>query len=222
MGQKNDSTVAIEKQRRNDENLELTANASPASRTLHQRLSSTVIDDERVAILQAAVKSGDRSIVPYLEARREMRLGPAQELDLALVALGATEYVNSAIEDLKSEDAGTRYWAVWRLARFNTKEAFRKLYELLDDNKSRDDHRGANDYVIEPMSWVTMEILSSTVEDPPKDKDAHNAAAWKAWFARNKQLIEWSKHLKTCDREAQRTAVAPLFCLFERLTAMIQ
>ena len=165
-------------------------NANLASKALHQRLISSVAEPEMIKILQEAVKTGDRSIVPYLNARWEMGLGPAQHLDIALVALGETQYVDKTIEDLKSEDAAIRYYAVWRLARFNTKESYRKLYELLDDDASRDDHRGADDYVIMPMSWVTMEILRSTVKGPPRGKDAADRAAWKAWFQKNKHLID--------------------------------
>ena len=189
LGQNNDSTAQFEKQRRDDEALVATANANPASKALDRRLASTVVDRERVEILQEAVKTGDRGIIPYLKARRELGLGPAQHLDLALVALGETQYVDNAIEDLKSSAYVIQVDAIWRLARFKTKESYRKLYELLDDETNRatalDTHS-----IVRTLASVTKDELLATVEDPPKGKDAYDTAAWKAWFAKNKQLIE--------------------------------
>lgn len=180
--QNNDSTAEFEKQRRNQENLEVASEMSPASRIMHQRFIRDLDGKDGVKILQDAVLIGDRSVVPYLKARKELGLGPAQYIDLALVALGETQYVELAIEELKSKDPVIQYYAVWKLARFKTKESYRKLYELLDDNTNRDPNPD-DDQPIETLSWVTKEMLSSTVENPPKNQQ--DTEAWKEWFKKN-------------------------------------
>ncbi|MEP6848854.1 MAG: hypothetical protein ABI999_08345 [Acidobacteriota bacterium] len=114
---------------------------------------------------------------------------PAQHLDLALVALGEIQYIDKAIEELKSEEYVVQVDAIWRLARFKTKESYRKLYELLDDETNRATSRDTHS-IVRTLADVTKDELLATVEDPPKGKDAHDTAAWKAWFAKNKQPIE--------------------------------
>lgn len=175
-------TIEFEKQRRARQALDKAINATPSSKELHERFIETSSTNEEVQILQDAVKSDDRSIVPYLKARRDFGLGPAQHIDIALVALGETQYVDLAIEELNSEDPVVRYYAVWRLARFKTKASYQKLYELLDDVKNRDPVPD-DDQPIETMSWVTKDILYSAVDDPPSDK--YGTKAWKKWFKKN-------------------------------------
>jgi len=180
--QNNDSQADFEKHRRDRQALDTAIALSLSSKDLHERFIKTSVSNEEVRILQDAVKSGDRSIVPYLKARRQLGLGPAQHIDIALVALGEMQYFDLAVKESNSEDAATRYWAIWRLARFKTKESYRKLYELLDDNTDRDDGQG-DDYVIMPVSWVTKEILSSEFKDAPKYTES--TEAWKEWFRKN-------------------------------------
>jgi hypothetical protein len=189
LGQKNDSTAAIEKQRREMESLETSSRLNPASIALHQRLSNTVVENERISFIQEAVRAGDRSVVPYLKARLEGGFGPANYLDVGLVALGESSYVDKAIEELKSNNYVVQVDAIWKLTRFKTKESYRKLYDLLDDMTNRDPDPN-DDALYRPLAYVVMDELSSTVENPPKGKGSNDAAAWKAWFARNKQLIE--------------------------------
>lgn len=90
--------------------------------------------------------------------------------------------------ELSSEDAAIRSYAVWKLSMLKTKEAYAKLYELLDDNKVRDNDPN-DDVGIMSMSDVVKDRLSSTETDVPKGKDAYDTGAWKAWFVR-KRLIE--------------------------------
>jgi hypothetical protein len=186
--QNNDSRqTEFEKQRRDWENLQITAASSVASRFLHERLSSPGTDCE--SALNDAVLQGDKSIIPYLKARKEGGFGPAQYIDLALVALGETRYVDLAIEETRSEDPATRSWATWRLVKFKTKASYQRLYEMLDDVKYGNVPKDV-DYLIDSMSRVTMDWLSSEVEDPPKNRS--NVAEWKEWFKKN-NLIDQSQ-----------------------------
>lgn len=182
LGQNNGSTADFEKQRRDYQALETAIDLSVASKAIHERFINDPDGRNGIKILQDAVTTGDRSIVPYLKARKELGLGPAQYLDIALVALGETQYVDLAIEELRSENAAVRYHAIWRLARFKTKESYRKLYELLDDVAVRDPNPD-DDQPIETLSWVTKEILFTTVENPPSSRQS--TEAWKTWFKEN-------------------------------------
>jgi hypothetical protein len=107
---------------------------------------------------------------------------------VALVHLGETQYVDEAVKELKSSDAMDRHYAVWKLARFKTRESYRKLYELLDDNTNRD-HDPFDGQNVLPLSWVTIEVLLTIEKDPPKVKERHDTEGWKAWFVKNK-LVE--------------------------------
>lgn len=182
LGQNNDSTADFEKQRRDYQALETAIDLSSASRAMHERFINDREGSDGVKILQDAVTIGDRSVVPYLKARKELGLGPAQYLDIALVALGEKQYVDLAINELKSENATVRYYAIWKLARFKTKESYRKLYELLDDVTVRDPDPD-DDQPIETSSWVTKEILFTTVQNPPSSRQS--TEAWKEWFKKH-------------------------------------
>jgi HEAT repeat protein len=176
------SSASVEKSRRDQENLERTADLSPASRALHESLSRPISDSDRAKLVQDAVIIGDRSVIPYLKARLEGGYGPPHHLDIALVSLGETQYVDKAIKELESEDYMTKVYAIWKLARFKTKESYRKLYELLDDVTPRDDYP-EDDAIIQTLSVVTKRQMASAVENPPSDQDS--TAAWKEWFKKN-------------------------------------
>ncbi|MEZ5428183.1 MAG: HEAT repeat domain-containing protein [Pyrinomonadaceae bacterium] len=180
------SDVLAEKNRRDREALETTANLSVASKTLHERLSEATSQKDFSRYLSDAVLVGDRSIIPYLKARLEGNFGDDQILEIALVNLGETQYVNETIEELKSEDYLVQYRAIWKLARFKTTESYRKLYELLDDNTNRDKNPD-DDAVVRTLSQVTKDELFSTVENPPSDQNS--TEAWKEWF-KSRHLIE--------------------------------
>lgn len=71
--QNNETKAAFEKQGRDEETFVAAADISPASRIMHQRFLS---DDDGVKILEEALLVGDRSVIPYLKARKERGMGP--------------------------------------------------------------------------------------------------------------------------------------------------
>ena len=137
-------------------------------------------------IFSEAAKSKDSSLVPYLKARMECNYDSKIIIEVTLVPLGETQYVDSSIEELKSDEPAARSWATWKLVRFKTKEAYRALYETLDDDRNRDPVPD-DDAPIMPQSWVTKDILADFVDNPPKDRQS--TAAWKDWF-KNNHLID--------------------------------
>ena len=63
---------------------------------------------------------------------------------------------------------------------------------VLDDSTVRDDSQ-TNDEVIRPNSELVMEELGEKFKDSPKRPNgvvSYDTTAWKAWFEKNKQLIE--------------------------------
>jgi len=158
---------------------------SQASMSLHLVLSDPNRKNWRRSLRNAvndAVKTGDKSLVPYLKMRMQCYFGPTHSLDIALVALGETQYVDKAIKQVETGNHVVRYWAVWKLVRFKTKESYQKLYELLDDDKIPDQHK-AKDASVGSLSEVTKTHLFREVDNPPSDR--YSTEAWKAWFRKN-------------------------------------
>jgi hypothetical protein len=174
----------VEKSRREQAAIDQGVEYSRTARAIHESSGK-----ERSRLLSDAVQAGDSSIIPYLIAAVAANWSGSPELEVALVQLGEKEYFDKTVTELSSKDATVRYYAIWKLAMFKTKGAYRKLYELLDDEAVRDDG-DHGDYIVLPLAHIAKERLASTVDNPPKGKDAYDTAAWKAWFAKNKHLIE--------------------------------
>jgi hypothetical protein len=179
--QTSETKVTSERLVRKEEAFIAAADLSPATRIMHERFLSGA---DGVKILEDALLDGDRSVIPYLKARKEVNMGPPHYLDIALVRFGETQYVDLAIEDTKSVDRNKRYWATWKLVRFKTKAAYQRLYEMLDDESNRGG--SGDDYGTRTVSQVTTDQLFAGVEDPPKDR--HSTEAWKEWFKKNNLL----------------------------------
>lgn len=171
--QNNETKARFEKQGRDYEAFIAAADLSPATKIMHERFLS---EADGIKILEDALLVGDRSVIPYLKARKERGMGPPQYLEIALVRFGETQYVDLAIEETKSVDRTKRYWATWKLIRFKTQAAYQRLYEMLDDESNRGGGSG-DDYGTRTVSQVTTDLLFSEVEDLPKDR--HSTEAWK-------------------------------------------
>lgn len=176
-----------EKAQQDRTKIEQTLIESKAARELDKRLSVITSEAELRKVMSESVAAGDKTVVPYLKARLEANYFGKNDTEIALVRLGEKEYLDKTIGELSSTDDGIRSAAVWKLSMFKTREAYRKLYELLDDETVQDgkDH---GDYLVPSLSRLVMEKLASSVENPPHR--THDKAEWKAWFARNKSLIE--------------------------------
>lgn len=169
--------------------IESEVNSSLAIKNLDERLSAVSKDNDFSQIISEIVRANDRSVIPYLKARLVVYDRRNLDIEVALVKLGDTEYFNKAVTDLSSRDVVVPYYAVWKLSLFKTKEAYRKLFELLDDETNRDDNPN-DDAVIETISSIVKDRLAQTVDNPPQGMEKYNTKVWKAWFARNKHLIE--------------------------------
>jgi hypothetical protein len=91
---------------------------------------------------------------------------------------------------LSSTEVLLRIVAVEKLARIGTKDAYRKLYDLLDENTVSDPGPTNRDYITPPLSWYVMERLMGIVENPPTGPNRYSVEVWKSWFEKNKHLIE--------------------------------
>lgn len=169
--------------------IENEVNSSLSSRRLDERLLAVSKDNDFSQIISEIVRANDRSVIPYLKARLVVFDRRNLDIEVALVKLGDREYFDKAVTDLSSTDVILPYYAVWKLSLFKTKEAYRKLYELLDDETNRDENP-SDDAVIETLSSIVKDRLAQTVDNPPQGMDKYNTKVWKAWFARNKRLIE--------------------------------
>jgi len=176
-----------EKNRRNRAALDETIESSGTVKALHERLSKADEEGFKKA-LSEVVAAKDRSVVPYLKARLALYSDSAFYIEVSLMRLGEKDYFDKAVAELSSDDPAIRTYAVWKLSLAKTKEAYRKLYELLDDERVRDDDPD-DDMLIQSLSDVVKDRLASTEEDVPKGKSARDTAAWKDWFVQ-KHLID--------------------------------
>lgn len=161
--------------------------ASNSAKALHQRLSNASGEEFTRAVADAAA-ANDKSVVPYLKARLALWSEGKNAIEVALIRLGEREYFDSTVAELSSKDAAIRSYAVGKLSVLKTKEAYAKLYELLDNDEALDEIPG-DDELIPSMSQLVKYRLADTEADTPKGKDAYDTAAWKAWFVR-KHLID--------------------------------
>lgn len=168
--------------------MERAASSSASARALHYRLSKISSESDFTRALDNVVSSGDKSVIPYLKARLDADHSGKNEIEVALVRLGETEYFDRAVEELSSRDVTIQNVAIWKLSMFKTKEAYRKLYELLDDESVRDVD-GHGDYVVPSLAFMVKDRLASTVQSPPIGGYKYSTTAWKAWFEKNRHLI---------------------------------
>ncbi len=154
------------------------------------------VDEQKEGVILEAVKTGDRSLTPYLkqlasnETQRSNQNSYAFQAHAALAKLGDENALQEILDELKSDNLRVKGSAIAKLALVGSKTAYRKLFELLDDTLHRP--TGVGD-VYGSNSRVAMIYLGKTVENPPRLPNGNverSIPAWKAWFAKNKHLIE--------------------------------
>jgi len=173
--------------------LQQAADISPTAKVLKAKVEQ----GDEGAILEAA-KTGDQSLKPYLKAlaadeqRRTNQNSSAFAAHIALAKLRDDEALQQIFAELKSEDFSVQDSAIAKLALSSQKAAYRKLYELLDDTEPRQSRSSHGFY--NTKSVIVMYELGRAVENPPLLANGmvndRYISAWKAWFAKNKHVIE--------------------------------
>jgi HEAT repeat protein len=111
--------------------IEAIANMSPSLKALRGEVNQMIIE---------AAKTGDPALMPHLKALasdkvRRTRMGSgASQAHIALARLGDSDVLPEIFAELDSADITAQDTAIAKLAQIGNKEAFRKLYQLLDDN----------------------------------------------------------------------------------------
>lgn len=185
-----ESQARQERDRKKISELTIVLGSTPQARALQSKLNSARSTLECENALKEYVSSENKSIVPYLKAQMEVGSGCQIEIQVALVKLGELDYLNKIIQDLSSQTIVNRIIAVEMLAKIGSKEAYKKLFELLDDNEDMNPGLMNRDYVVPPLSRYTVEWLGKTVANPVTGKDRYSVEAWKEWFERNRHLID--------------------------------
>lgn len=145
--------------------------------------------DERIRLLSEAVRTRDLSVIPYLRALIKANWDGLFDVDVTLVKLGEMDIFDKIVRDTRSDVPRDRYTAIAKLAQIKSKDSYRKLYELLDD-ESFPKGRVDGDSILQSTSALVMDQLSITVANPPKGSDRFDKNAWKAWFEKNRHLID--------------------------------
>ncbi|MEP6848855.1 MAG: HEAT repeat domain-containing protein [Acidobacteriota bacterium] len=176
------------------------ANTSPSLKVLNER-------GERSQMVIEAAKTGDRALIPHLRVLADDK-GPAAILSsnktlprsligtdsylahIALAKLGDPSVLPEVLAELEGADDMAQEAAVAKLGQIGGKEAYQKLFQLLDDTSTRPH---AIDNPLRPKSQQAMGVLSQLFSDSPQMPNGmtnYDPAAWKTWAARNKHLIE--------------------------------
>lgn len=154
---------------------------------LRKSLHASTTPQTCLQVLDPYLQKGETRIVPYLKAHLEQYRVCNDEIQVALVKLGEDEYYQRILLEIRSDEPSFRVRAIRKLAQIKSKESYRKLYELLDDTSGS---KQGSDYVIAPLNHYVMESLLQTVEDPPTGSKRYDPEVWKAWFEKNRHLIE--------------------------------
>jgi len=160
----------------------------------------TKVDAQEVGVILEAAKTGDQSLKPYLkilaanEQRRTNMNSVEFEAHTALAKLGDEEALLQILTELDSKQHPVvRIGAIRKLSFVGSKSAYRKLYELLDDTAPLRDNTSHSDVSYVSIAENVMRELARAVDAPPQmssNRTTANVAEWKAWFAKNKHLIE--------------------------------
>ncbi len=183
----------IENQRQKTAALEAIFELSPATKALRGKANVSMGD-----LIAEATKTGDPALKPHLKVlarERESRtsIGSAgSQAHIALAKLGDTEAFSEILSELNDHEIWVQDTAIAKLARIGSKEAYQKLYQLLDDMTNRD--KSVDDLIIRPKAFTVMRKLGEVIDNPPRLPNGLindiEVAPWKAWFAKNKHLID--------------------------------
>ncbi len=181
------------KQRLKTAALEAILELSPAAKALRGKVNVSMGD-----LIAEATKTGDPALKPHLKVlavERESRISigsAGSQAHIALAKLGDMEAFSEILAELNDDEIWVQDTAIAKLARIGGKQAYRKLYELLDDMTNRD--KSVDDLIIRPKAFMVMRQLGEIIENPPRLPNGLindlEVAPWKAWFAKNKHLIE--------------------------------
>ena len=170
--------------------LQAAADVSDSARALKAK-----VDAQEYGAILEAVKTQDSSLIPYLklvasdEAARSRSGSFAFEAHVGLVKLGDAEAFSQILTEFEAENRGLLNGAsLMKLGLIANKQAYRLLYTTLDNDFRPSS--GARDVFFPTRSVSAMSVLAITVKDPPTAKDTYNVQAWKAWFERNRHLID--------------------------------
>jgi len=187
----------FERRQQQKQQKESTLQQAVAASASAKALKAKVDAQESDVILEAA-KTGDKSLIPYLkllatgEFKRTIEGSAAFEAHVALVKLGEEEASTEIFAELDSESPRVQNAAIAKFALVGNKVAYKKLYELLDDIANRSSE--TTDVAYGSKSRTVMVYLGRTVDNPPLlpngNVNYYDISVWKAWFAKNKHLIE--------------------------------
>ncbi len=184
-----------EQRRQKEAALQEAADVSESAKALKKKVEQ----GDRKPILEAG-GTGDRTLIPYLKllaaddklASRNATGSEAFYAHAALGKLGDKEALKQIFEGVDALNPAAQDASMHKLALIGTKEAYRTLYKLLDDNAPRGGT--APDIGYFPRAQGVMFLLGEIVADPPRlangNVNVFDANVWKAWFAKNKHLIE--------------------------------
>lgn len=179
--------------------LDSIADFSPQLKTLREK-------GERAKMVVEATKTGDLALLPHLRVLaddkgevgiishiktlpRSRRESEAFEAHIALAKLGDPNVMPEISAELASDDTVAQDTAILKLVRIGSKEAYQKLFELLDDTTPRP---SVPDELIRTKSHQTMQELNVVFDDAPKKPNGvvlYDVAVWKEWF-KSKKLID--------------------------------
>jgi len=166
------------------------SHTSPSLRSLNE-------SGKRKEMIIEAGKTGDLGVISHLRVLaydkdpfsklvpRSLIGTDAYLAHIALAKLGEPDVLPEVFAELESSDYWAQNAAIAKLGEIGGKEAYRKLFQLLDDTTPRPST--ARDEITGTRSEFAMGALGRIFNDTPKSSDP---AAWKAWAAKNKHLIE--------------------------------
>jgi HEAT repeat protein len=177
----------MERGKRENTALEAIANRSPSLRALRGDVAEMIAE---------AARTGDSALIPHLkvladDAEERTGMGSmAFYAHIALVKLGDPDALLEIFAELSPGGIRAQNTAIKKLAQIGSKEAYQKLYELLDDDANRD--TVYDDELVSPNSQTVMHELATIFDDTPKKPNgatSQDVAAWKAWVEK-KLLIK--------------------------------
>lgn len=154
-----------------------------------------LVDSGNYKAILAAAETRDPTLLPYLrilasdKEKRMRRQSAAFYAHVALAKFAESGTFDEILSELARKDnRWIREAAIFKLALIGSKESFRLLLALLDDHSYIPSE--AIDLPAISVSRTVMSSLAQTVDCPPESSMRFSVDAWKAWFERNRHLID--------------------------------